>query len=70
MLVLSRKKAEAICIGGQIKITVLEVAGNSVRIGIEAPKSVTVLRHELVETPSRELAVSNYCNRPHCSRPL
>jgi carbon storage regulator len=64
MLVLSRKKAEAICIGNEIKLTVIEVAGNSVRIGIEAPKSVTVLRSELIETPSREIAVSHYCSRP------
>jgi len=47
MLVLTRKLDEAIQIGDNIKITVLRVKGNTVRIGIEAPKSVRVIRDEL-----------------------
>lgn len=47
MLVLSRKKEEAIVIGDQVKVTVLEIRGNRVRLGIEAPHSVCVQRHEL-----------------------
>jgi carbon storage regulator CsrA len=48
MLVLSRKREEKLQIGSEITITILKVKGNSVQIGIEAPKSVRVLRTELV----------------------
>lgn len=48
MLVLSRKANETIQIGDDIKIRILEVKGDTVRIGIEAPKSVDILRGELV----------------------
>ena len=47
MLVLSRKKNEAIVIDGQIRIEVLKVKGNTIRLGITAPKDVRVLRGEL-----------------------
>ena len=48
MLVLSRKVNEIIQIGDDIEIRILEVKGDTVRIGIEAPKSVDILRGELV----------------------
>ena len=48
MLVLSRKSNETIKIGDDIEIRILEVKGDTVRIGIEAPKSVDILRGELV----------------------
>jgi carbon storage regulator len=48
MLVLSRKPRETILIGPDCAITVLAIHGNTVRIGIEAERSVTVLRGELV----------------------
>jgi carbon storage regulator len=54
MLVLTRKPGEKIHIGSGITITVLEIRGNKIRIGIEAPEEVTVLRAELsdwVELP-------------------
>ena len=44
MLVLTRKNGEKIVIGGDIEITVVEIRGNHVRLGIEAPKEVSVLR--------------------------
>lgn len=47
MLVLTRKLNEALRIGDDIKITVVEVKGNQVRLGIEAPLSVPVYREEL-----------------------
>lgn len=47
MLVLTRKLDESIRIGDEIRITVLRVKGNTVRIGIEAPKHVRVIREEL-----------------------
>jgi carbon storage regulator CsrA len=48
MLVLTRKQQEKICIGDEIVITVLRLKGKSVRVGIEAPDRVCVLRGELV----------------------
>jgi carbon storage regulator len=48
MLVLSRKRSEQIVIGSEIRITVVKLEGNQVRIGIEAPEDLTVLRAELV----------------------
>jgi carbon storage regulator len=47
MLVLSRKTDERIIIDERITITILEVRGNQIRIGIEAPKEMPVLREEL-----------------------
>ena len=48
MLVLSRKRGEGIQIGDQIMIRVVEIRGNRVRIAIDAPGDVGVLREELV----------------------
>ena len=47
MLVLSRKSTESIRIGDSIVVTVLEVRGGKVRIGIDAPKHIHVIRSEL-----------------------
>ena len=47
MLVLSRKKNESIVIDGNIRIEVLKVKGNTIRLGISAPQDVKVLRGEL-----------------------
>lgn len=47
MLVLSRKEAERIRLGDSIVITVVRIGGDKVRIGIEAPKDMLVLRDEL-----------------------
>jgi len=49
MLILTRKLGEAVNIGGEIKVVVLEIKGNSVRIGIEAPRQVAVHRSEVFE---------------------
>ena len=49
MLVLSRKKNESIVIRDDIVITVVEVRGDKVRLGIEAPKEVSVHRLEVYE---------------------
>ncbi|ARD49043.1 carbon storage regulator CsrA [Sporosarcina sp. P33] len=50
MLVLSRKVNESIQIADNIEIRILEVKGDTVRIGIEAPKSIEILRGELVQS--------------------
>lgn len=47
MLVLARKKGESIIIGDDIEIVVLETEGETVRIGINAPKQVPVYRQEV-----------------------
>lgn len=47
MLVLTRKLQEKICIGNDITVTILRVKGQQVRIGIEAPRDVRVIRGEL-----------------------
>jgi carbon storage regulator len=50
MLVLSRKPDESIVIDERITITILEVRGNKIRLGIEAPKEIPVMRAELIAT--------------------
>jgi len=49
MLVLSRRTGESVVIGDNVTVTVLEVRGDVVRIGIDAPRSVAVHRAELLE---------------------
>lgn len=56
MLVLSRKRKEKIVIGDSITITVIEILGDKVRLGIEAPLDVTVHREEVYEAIKRENA--------------
>ncbi|MBZ7985484.1 carbon storage regulator CsrA [Campylobacter sp. Cr9] len=49
MLVVSRNAGEGIVIDGGIKIKIFEIKGDSVKIGIEAPKQTLILRDELVD---------------------
>lgn len=56
MLILTRKPGESLIIGDDITINILGVQGNQVRIGIDAPKEVKIMRTELLE---REKARSN-----------
>jgi carbon storage regulator len=49
MLVLSRKKNESIVINGNVVITVIDVRGDKVRIGIDAPRDVVVHRQEVLD---------------------
>ena len=53
MLVLSRKKDESIVINNDITIVVVEIRGDKVRIGVEAPKEVPVHRREVFEAIAR-----------------
>jgi len=55
MLVLTRKAGEKIVIDENVLIEVLEIQGNRVRIGIQAPRGVTILRQELLVEKSNEL---------------
>lgn len=56
MLVLSRKKSEAIQLGDSIQVTVIKVSGDKVRIGIQAPADMLILRREL--TPEEVAAMA------------
>ena len=68
MLVLSRKAGDTIKIADNIEVKILEVKGDIVRIGIEAPKSVDIVRGELIQsiketnTESLTLDVDWYTN--------
>jgi carbon storage regulator len=53
MLILTRRAGENVMIGDDVMITVLEVKGGQVRIGINAPRSVAVYREELYERIKR-----------------
>jgi carbon storage regulator len=50
MLVISRKPGESLIISDNIRITLLSLSSDKVAIGIDAPKSVKIVREELVET--------------------
>ncbi len=54
MLVLTRKPDQSIMVGNEIEITVLEVRGEQVRLGIRAPRTVTVHRKEIFEQIRQE----------------
>ena len=54
MLVLSRKKDERIIIGDSISIMIVDIRGDKVRLGIDAPRDVTVHRKEVYEAIQRE----------------
>ncbi len=49
MLVLSRKPKESVVINGNVTVSILRVDNDNVRIGIEAPKEVNVMRYEIYE---------------------
>ena len=54
MLVLSRQKDESIMIGDDVEVTIVDVRGDKVRLGITAPKSISVHRKEVYEAIQRE----------------
>lgn len=59
MLVLSRKKNESIVINNDITIVVVEIRGDKVRLGVEAPKEVPVHRREVYDAIKRNEAVQS-----------
>jgi carbon storage regulator len=60
MLVLSRKEGERILIGDQIAITVVRINATTVRLGIDAPTKLVVVREELTANSRAERAQGNH----------
>ncbi|OIO59733.1 MAG: carbon storage regulator [Alphaproteobacteria bacterium CG_4_10_14_0_2_um_filter_63_37] len=58
MLILTRRNGESLMIGDDVKITILGIKGNQVRIGIDAPREVEVHREEIYERIKRENTTS------------
>jgi carbon storage regulator len=54
MLILTRKQGESITIGDDIVVTVIGVSGNQIRLGIQAPREVRVLREEIYKAVGEE----------------
>lgn len=54
MLVLSRQKDESIIIGDDVEVTIVDVRGDKVRLGISAPRSISVHRKEVYDAIQRE----------------
>lgn len=74
MLVLSRKRDEKIVIGDSIVITVVEVRGDKVRLGIDAPTEIPVHRQEVFDAIRREESAAGsgqpaVSNTAHCRLP-
>jgi len=60
MLVLSRKRGESIVIGNGITVTVVDVKGDRVRLGFEAPVEVPIHRKEIQQRIEDDMAVPHY----------
>jgi carbon storage regulator len=58
MLVLSRREKESIVIGDRITVTIVEIRGKQVRLAIDAPEEIRVLRSELVDAPAARIAAA------------
>ena len=67
MLVIARKAGERICLGEDMVVTVLEITGSTVRLGIEAPSEVPVYRYEVrvaIEEENRAAAATGVDELP------
>jgi carbon storage regulator len=62
MLILTRRVGERLMIGNEIEVSILEIKGTQVRIGIDAPKNVSVHREEIYRKIQRESQSKNNIN--------
>lgn len=72
MLVLSRREAQSVVIGDDITITVIEIRGDHVRLGIDAPRHITVHRQEVaaaIEAANKEAAQAGQIDASSLPRP-
>ena len=67
MLILTRKVGERLAIGDDISVTLLEIKGSQVKLGIEAPKSVEVHRQEIYQKIRAENVSSSNIESPDLS---
>lgn len=61
MLILARRPGECVVIGGEVLVTVMEVSGSTVRLGIEAPPGISIYREEIwlaIEEENRAAAAA------------
>ncbi len=65
MLILTRRPKETICIGDDVRVTVLGIKGDQVRIGIEAPDAVPIHREEIYDRIQAEAACTAKINADH-----
>ena len=71
MLVLTRKRNESIMIGDDIEVSVLGVAGEKVRIGVQAPRDIPVFRKEVyLEIQQQRLEAGTTCAREEVNEAL
>jgi carbon storage regulator len=68
MLVLQRKKNEALLIGSEIEIMITEIKGDSVKLGIKAPKSVSIYRKEVYELIQKQNLAASEINKDDLDR--
>jgi carbon storage regulator len=59
MLILTRRIGETVIIGADVRVTILDIKGNQVRVGVAAPRDVAVHREEIYEKIQAEIADGN-----------
>ena len=64
MLIISRKRNEGVIINENIELTIVDIQGDKVRIGIDAPSSVKIVRKELLETANLNKEAAGIQSKP------